>query len=468
MTAHRKLLALFGLAGVLTLTACNSGSADKAAATTPKSAPATAAATTPTPKDTTAATTADTAVKDTTAATTAATTADTEPVIEGPAPGVTDTAIKIGVTVVDFEALKAAGLEYKIGEVKTAWQALADDINASGGINGRKLEMSIIPIQPGPPAPAEEACVKLTEDDDVFIFTGFFLGDTVLCPVDVHATAVIGAGITPEGLAQAKAPWISNEADGDVPKAVLAAFSKAGKLGGTVGVFAAAIDQAALDNQILPKLKELGITPAEVGIDDSPPGDQAATQASVKVIAERFKAANVDTIVLVGGSGANWPTNMADDASYRPQLLFTQANAIQSFASNAQTTDTSILKGALVGGLYGPDQAVYDEAEMQKCIAILNKAGVAITPPNPADANDKQYQMAFLSCPQMAILKAWLEAAGKNLNYGTLTAAIDGLKVKVPGDPTERTYGAGSATDGDPAAFLFAWDEATKGVVLSK
>ncbi|MEZ5168343.1 MAG: TauD/TfdA family dioxygenase [Acidimicrobiales bacterium] len=44
---------------------------------------------------------------------------------------------------------------------------------------------------------------------------------------------------------------------------------------------------------------------------------------------------------------------------------------------------------------------------------------------------------------------ALLEAAGPDLNYGTLATAIDGLTVTVPGDPT-RTYGPAPAADGDP------------------
>ena len=55
-------------------------------------------------------------------------------------------------------------------------------INEDGGINGRKLELVIAPIDPTNPSPAEEKCVKLTEDDDVFVVTGFYLTDAVTVP----------------------------------------------------------------------------------------------------------------------------------------------------------------------------------------------------------------------------------------------------------------------------------------------
>ena len=475
MSPRHRLAAAVGFAGILAAAGCTSG-AKESASTTVKAAETTVA-----PAATTTASTAapaatdapETTVADTVAPTEAPETTAADPFagVTGDAPGVTDTSVKIGVGYVDFEALAKTGLAFKIGDVKGAWQAEADAINAAGGINGRKIELVFAAIDPSSPAPAEEACVKLTEDDDVFIQTGFFLGDKVLCPVSVHSTAVIGGNISPDFLAQAKAPWISNEADADVPKAIIKAFADAGELKGKVGVYANVIDQAALDTQILPALKDAGVTPVEVGVNDAPTEDNNATKAQVQVLSQRYQAAGVDTLLLVGGSGSQWPTNTVGD-TYHPKLLFTADNAVTAFSSNTAVADSdkAVIDGALVGGLYGPEQPKYDEAEMQKCISILTKAGFDIPAPDASDdPNEQRYQPAFLSCPQMALIKAWLTAAGKTLNYGTLDAALKaGFKAIVPGDPKERTYGPGTATDGDPSAYLFQYDAATKGLVLKK
>ncbi|MET1002753.1 MAG: ABC transporter substrate-binding protein, partial [Acidimicrobiia bacterium] len=141
--------------------------------------------------------------------------------VTGPAPGVTDDTIKIGVTYVDTASLTAVGLNFNLGDYQATYQALADDINAGGGINGRQLELVFATIDPTGPASADAACVKLTEDDDVFLVTGFFLNDAVLCPVDTHATAVVGGGMTPARLDAAKAPWITWMPDTDQPNQVL-------------------------------------------------------------------------------------------------------------------------------------------------------------------------------------------------------------------------------------------------------
>ena len=393
----------------------------------------------------------------------------TEPSATGPSPGVTDDTVKIGVTYVDTEPLKAVGLDYDLGDHRAVYQALADHINEQGGIHGRKLELVIEGVDATTTSPGEEQCVKLTEDDDVFLMTGFYLNDAVLCPVSTHATAVAGGNMTAERIEQAEAPWLAWLPDTDQPKEVVASFAERGELDGKVAVFAAVADKDDLENDVLPALEEAGVEPVETGISDAPPNDPVATQNAVRTIAERFKAAGADTVLAVGASGANWPTSMADDASYRPKLLFLDITAPRAFATSDATTDTSILDGSLSGGGYGPDQARYEEPEMQKCLAILEDAGIETPAPDDfdaADASNQPYQAAFQACPDMALLQAWLEAAGENLNYGTLAAAQDGLELVIPGDPTERTYGPPPAADGNPSVYFFGWDDAARDFVL--
>ena len=381
----------------------------------------------------------------------------------GPAPGVTADSIKIGVTYVDTKALAAVNLNYDLGDHEATYKALFDDINAKGGINGRKIEPIIAPVDPSQPASSDAACLKLTEDDDVFLVTGFFLTTAVSCPVGTHATATVGGGMTPDLLTQAKAPWLTWAPDTDQPKAVVDAFAKRGELDGKVGVFASAADEEQMNDFVLPELDKLGIKAVETGIMDAPVSDVAAVEANVNVIAEKFKSAGVDTVLIVGIAGANWPLSMADNP-YSPHLLFTDVLAARAFATNKSTTDTSILKGSLSAGGYGPDQARFDEPKMQECVKVLRAAGVKTPSPNESgsDVSNQPYQAAFQACPDVALIRAWLQAAGKNLNYGTLESAIDGLKVTIPGDPTERTYGPPPAADGNPTVYFFNWDESKK------
>ncbi|MET0160393.1 MAG: ABC transporter substrate-binding protein [Acidimicrobiales bacterium] len=388
----------------------------------------------------------------------------------GPAPGVTDDSIKVGVTFVDTEALVASGLNYDLGDHEAVYTALFDAINEDGGINGRQIEPVFAPIDPTNPAPAEEKCVQLTEDDDVFVVTGFFLADAVNCFVSTHATAVAGGEMTPERIEGAEAPWITWTPDADQPEAVLRAMDEQGELDGTVGVWVAERDQAVLDNQVLPLLDELGVEAAATAVAVAPADDQAAQQAEQTTIAQNFEAAGVDTVVLIGRSAQGWPTIMAEDASYRPKLLFLDILGARAFYTNAATTDTTVLEGAVMGGGYGPDQARFDEPAMQECIQTLADHGVETPTPEESgdDPSNQPYQAAFQACPDVALLGAWLEAAGEDLNYGTLTNAINGLEVSIPGDPEARTYGPPPDADGNPTAYLYTWDEDAQDVVIQE
>lgn len=395
-----------------------------------------------------------------------------DPPPTGPAPGVTDDTITIGINYVDTAALLAnANLDYDLGDHRAVYQAIIDDINADGGIHGRTLRAVFAPIDPTDAEAADEVCLQLTEDDDVFLITGFFLLDAVLCPLDLHETAVVGGSQTPERVAQAKAPWVTWLPDTDQPKAVIRAFFEGGELDGTVAVYASVADQVEMENHVLPTLDELGVDVIASGIMDAPTGDTAAISARVQLLAERFESDGADTVLLVGASGATWPQYLAGESNYRPNLLFLSTVAVRSFATNGSTTDTSILDGALAGGGYGPEQARYDEPEMQACISTLREAGLDTPAPAGFDDDDpsnQPYQAAFQACPDMALTRALLEAAGTTLNYATLAGAIDGLTVGIPGDPTPRTFGAGSAGDGDPVAYLYRWDTDLQDVVLDK
>jgi hypothetical protein len=390
---------------------------------------------------------------------------ETTPSATGPAPGATDDTIKVGVTYVDTASLVASGLNYDLGEHEAVYTALFDAINADGGINGRQIEPVFAPIDPTNPAPAEEKCVQLTEDEDVFMVIGFFLNDAVLCPVSLHATAVVGGAQNAETAAQAEAPWLTWLPDTDQPEAVTRAFAEAGELDGTVAVYGAERDQVTIDGTVLPVLDELGIEVVETGIMDAPADDPAAVQASVQTIAQSFEASGADTIVIVGASGQDWPSAMAENDSYRPKLLFLEQTGARAFYTNEATTDTSVLEGSLLGGGYGPDQARFEEAAMQECVQIATDAGIEVPSPDEVgddDPSNQPYQAPFQACPDVYLMQAWLDAAGEDLNYGTLAAAAQGLELVIPGDPETRTFGPFPAGDGNPTAYLFAWDEAAQ------
>lgn len=399
--------------------------------------------------------------------TSAAGTESSAPVATGPSPGVTDEAVAVGLLYVDTSALATAGVDLDLGDVEGAYRALVDDINADGGVNGRRLDPVYTPVDPIGTEGAERACVEVTEDEQVFIAAGLFLADAVLCVVATHETAVIGGEMTPERLEQAAAPWFTTGAGPDLDQAVLRAMDEAGELEGPVAVLAGTAEEVEMTDVIIPLLDELGVDVVEQAVIDAPQDDPAATVAQVRTIAQRFEAAGVESVIPLGGAGQTWPNAMAGQP-YRPRLVFPQTvGGVQAYLLDAAQTDRSLLEGSIAGGSYAPDQAVYDEAGMQECIAVIEEAGVEVPGPDEVDGDATPWIAAFQACPTMALLRAVLEAAGDNLNYGTLQAAGESLgEIAIPGDPTPRRYGPVPATDGDPTPYLFTWDAAAEEYVL--
>ncbi len=400
-----------------------------------------------------------TAAEDTSAANeTSASGGSTPPSVPtGPAPGVTDDSVKIGVTFVDLESLGDV-VTISHGDYEAAFQAMFDAINEEGGVHGRTLEPVIVPVNPVGTEGADAACTQLTEDEEVFLVTGFFLDDAVLCPLETHQTAVVGALQTPERMARAQAPWFTPEGSTDFQNDIIQAFADEGEFDGTVGVFAAAGQEAQLDEEVLPLLEELGVEVTESAVVDAPPEDIAATNAATAVIAERFETTGVDQVLVVGTSGLTWASG-TESLDYRPQLLLTDPNSILAYSSDAAGRDLSILEEAVAGNLYGGAQNIYDLPTMQACRERLEAHGGEMPSPDTMTNDDEDlYNAGFIACRNMVLVAALLEAAGEDLNYGSLVAGAEGLEVDVPIQPDPMTFGSGEAADGDPTAYLYDWD----------
>ena len=135
-------------------------------------------------------------------------------------PGVSKDEIKIGVTYPDLDAIRDV-TDISHGDYKATYNAVIDELNKKGGVNGRKVVPVFAPINPIGTAPAQEACLKLTEDEKVFATVGFFYFDSPLCYVTQHDTPILGGTMDPTYLKQAKAPWMTLESGPEVtPRAV--------------------------------------------------------------------------------------------------------------------------------------------------------------------------------------------------------------------------------------------------------
>ena len=89
----------------------------------------------------------------------------------GSTPGVTKDEIKVGVTYIDFSSIRDI-VDIDHGDYEAAYRAVIEDVNTSGGIDGRKIAPVFAAVSPVGTVAEQEACVKLTEDEKVFAAIG--------------------------------------------------------------------------------------------------------------------------------------------------------------------------------------------------------------------------------------------------------------------------------------------------------
>ena len=118
---------------------------------------------------------------------------------------VTKDEIKIGITYPDLEAIRSV-TNTNHGDYEKSYRVVIDDLNKQGGINGRKVVPVFAAINPLGTAPAQEACLKLTEDEKVFAAMSFFNADAPLCFVDSHDTPILGGQTTSTNLGTPRRP----------------------------------------------------------------------------------------------------------------------------------------------------------------------------------------------------------------------------------------------------------------------
>jgi hypothetical protein len=369
--------------------------------------------------------------------------------------GVTKDEIKIGVTYVDTAALKSAGININHGDYEKSFNAVINDLNAKGGVNGRKIVPVFAPVNPIGTDPAQAACVKLTEDEKVFAVVGFFLNDGPLCYLEQHDTPVVGGTITSEYLARAKAPWYTLEAGDQATGLVVDALAQEGVFKkGKIGVISHSQEKPLLDNVVVPALKRNGVKYTSA-IIDAPASDTVAAQAQADTIIQRFKSDGIKTILSAGNAIVAVGRGVAKLPDYRPRLVSTSQNTMQAYVSD-KGSDLSVMKDAITGNV----SEDFNNPELQKCYDLVQKATGDTIVETPAQGQPSPVTSASVACRYINLFAGLAAASGKNLTTATFgKAAQKAGSIDVPGYGSV-TYDAKTHTFALPV-FLYRFDPAT-------
>ena len=379
-------------------------------------------------------------------------------------PGVTPTSIKLGITYLDAAAIRNI-VNIDPGNFLVAYTALIKQINAKGGINGRKIVPVFEPINPIGTAPAATACTALTEDQKVFAVLGFFQAADTACYVTTHDTPLIGGTLSNAQSSQAKAPWFNNylSANDLIPKE-MAAFKQEGVFANRkIAVLGDKSDQAEVD-LVLSALKKLKVKVVQTALNGVPDTDQAATNSEYAVIAQKFKAAGAKVVIAVGDGGVSWPKALnASQSTYLPRLIVPDAPDLQTVLSSKANYNNAELKGALTAGGAPPPAVEWNDPAMRRCVATVQAAEPNVKINNPVTATASTpvtWSAPENACQELALFVDIAKAAGKTLNNATFNGGGESLThITLPGGGGTYDFGPGHH-DGNGPVFIYEWNAA--------
>jgi len=258
--------------------------------------------------------------------------------------GVSASTINVVFPVANLTALSGnfgfAG-DTEFGVQPAAIYTYVNEINASGGINGRKINPMIVHYDPTDETTMRSLCKQWTEGSPpVFAVVdglGTWTGDNELCITQEGHTPMIAQWSTVSDWTKLASPylWWTGPDQSDVLATLVHWASGAGLIGSgvKVGVLAGdrSSDQLALHKYLLPDLAAVGVTPRVETIPANPT-ESASTSSAAPLIVQRFKTEGVQSVIPLVPFNVMFPYLASEtNDRYFPKLLLSDyEGSIQS------------------------------------------------------------------------------------------------------------------------------------------
>lgn len=365
--------------------------------------------------------------------------------------GVTKDTIKIGIPLVDFDAIKDY-IDYTFGDTEAISKTFVDNINKNGGINGRK----IVPVyRKYPPIPGQKPdpqslCTSFAEDDKVFAVVGVFIdftGQAQQCVAKDHKLVHIGHEIDQ--------PWIDAVPGGlmltpdrtkeNVASALISLLGSTGKLKGkTVAVVGDKDNESRVNDVILPGLKKVKAKTGSTAILNITGTDTTSAQAQVDSFVEKWKTEGVNAVFLAGNNvSAKQFAESIKKGLPKAQLITDTDTALdQAKGEQEAGVKPNPYEGMITGTGITPSQRwATPNATLKNCIAVYQKA-TGTTVPGPDDrkmtSDGKSIntdQALTDACGDLTMFKAIAEKVGPNLTTKNWQKAVDSFgTIDLPSD----------------------------------
>jgi len=359
------------------------------------------------------------------------------PILTASWKGVTEDTVTIAISILDFDALIDMGLqEFGWGDQRQMWEFYIEDLNARGGVAGRQVEAVLDFYNPAFAIEAEEACLRMTEDNDVFAVLGAFVGpaqSATPCLTDQEDLVTIGGVMTFDLLEGAKGVWVSS---GSAARRNIPIFfdllDQTGRIDErSIAIVSGQEDAFTTENAILPILAEHGSSVVVDTVNTISTDDVLAEDAFWQTTAEKIKTEGAE-ILIINGDTTGAIRGIRDN-DLDVEVWVVQSTQLTNLGS---TVDKADADGALALGSASPGEA-WEEPLMVECVGRFREAfpDVEILGPlEVGELDDKPYIQLQSTCRQLVTMELVFNAAGPELTPASVQAAYEGLgDVQIPG-----------------------------------
>jgi len=374
--------------------------------------------------------------------------------------GVTPETVSIGVSILDFDALRDMGLQdFGWGDQRLIWEFFIERMNERGGVAGRQVDAELEFYNPAFASEAETACVRMTEDREVFAVIGAFLGpaeSATPCLTRQEDLVVFNGTMTVDLLAGAESVWVIDGAAGRrrIP-IFFELLDQAGYVDGQkVAVVSGNENESDSVNVIVPILDELGLDVVLTTVNTVSTDDVIEEDRYWDTTAEKLRTEGAEVIVINGDTTGAIRGIGRNDLDQ--ELWVVTGDQLTNLGT---TVDRADADGAItLAGLSAEEG--WTEPGLAACVKEFTDAHpeVEVLGPLEVGEGDERWDTALgQACRWLATFETVMNAADPELTPAGVQLAYEGLgDVDLPGY-FFSSWGPGKP-DANDGFRLSAWD----------
>ncbi len=352
--------------------------------------------------------------------------------------GVTADTIKIGVSLSDFDCIKPFVDNIRLEQEKN-YQTFIDDVNAKGGVNGKKI---VAVFDKWCPIPDQQrfaqVCTKFTEDEKVFAVIGNVFdpsGTAQTCIAKQHHTVLFAYSQTRAIMDRVPGGMLISP--GNVPERtdnVLTQLLQQNHTldGKKVGVLGEPGSQKTVNQSILPDLHKLGVQMGSVAVLGIAGSDTTSAQSQLDSFIERWKSEGTNALWLTGLQSSSKQFVEKIRAAMPDVILVTDEDSVLGYGQDetAAGKKPNPYEGILFAG--GMSDAEFIKSENWTYCADIWKQRTGQEPPNrltviplPGGKFNDQGRAIEDACEMVTLFTTIATKVGQFLNNENWVQTVD-------------------------------------------